>query len=373
MLDSRLGLESSGLVPDSADAGTTPVPRTEIELLAPILDALPAGVLLIGRDERVLYATPKAAAILGSSRAELEGQALERVLAALSELASTPPDASSGQRFVLKGKKGNVIGFRIGALSPEVAAPGGPAYTILFQDITAVEKLREERNRLLRLAAVGEILPAVLHEIKNPLAAITTAVEVLLEEVAETHIQRELSAVLGEVRRIKLALEGIGIFRQELHSVRRSAVDKALREAFLVIEPQMKAKRIRGTLNVPDLPLLPLDSAVLRAFLFNLVTNAIHACEPGGSIDVTVSLPRREDLEMVVRDSGSGMTPEVLARCQELFFTTKSNGSGIGLALCTSVAESAGGRIVIESSPGAGTTVRVVLPLLAPRPSPSAP
>ncbi|MCC6129908.1 MAG: hypothetical protein IT186_08255 [Acidobacteria bacterium] len=373
MLGSRLGTDSDGVVSDSAGADDLLASRTNLEGLAPVLDAIPAGVLLVGRDERVLHATPKAVAILGSSRPELEGQPLERVLAALSELTSTPPDASTGQRFALKGKKGNVIGFRIGAVSPEMTTASGPAYTILFQDITAVEKLREERNQLLRLAAVGEILPAVLHEIKNPLAAITTAVEVLFEEVAENHIRRELSAVLGEVRRIKLALEGIGIFRQELHSVRRSAVDRALREAFLVIEPQMKAKGIRGTLNVPDLPLLPLDSAVVRAFLFNLVTNSIHACEPGDSIDVTVSLPRGGDLEMVVRDSGCGMTPEVLSRCQELFFTTKSNGSGIGLALCTSVAESAGGRIAVESAPGAGTTVKVVLPLLAPRPSPAAP
>ncbi len=337
---------------------------------APVLDALPIGVLLVGEGERILHATPRALGILGTALPDLKGKCLDKVLASLSELRARPTDESSaGQRFALRNKKGSVIGFRIGEIDPAVIACGGPAFVIVFQDITEVERLREERNRLLRLAAVGESLPAVLHEIRNPLAAITTAVEVLLEEVNEAYFHRELSAILGEVRRIKLALEGIGIFRQEVHSMKRSAIDRAIREAFLVIEPQMKAKGIRGRLRVPDLPLLPLDSAVLRAFLFNLVTNAIHACDSGDTIDVSLSIQGNTSLEFVVTDSGSGMTPDVLARCKELFFTTKSNGSGIGLALCASVAESVGGQVLITSAPGAGTSVRVVLPLVSTRPA----
>ncbi len=206
----------------------------------------------------------------------------------------------------------------------------------------------------------------MLHEIKNPLAAITTAVEVLLEEVDEGHLRTELTAVLGEVRRIKLALEGIGLFRTELHSTRRSAVDRSLREAFLVIEPQLRAKGIQGLLRVPDLPPLLLDSSVVRAFFFNLVTNAIHACEPGAEITASARLDG-ETFELVVKDTGCGMSPEVLARCRELFYTTKSNGSGIGLALCASVAEGAGGELAIASRPGAGTTVTVRLPVRADR------
>ena len=104
---------------------------------------------------------------------------------------------------------------------------------------------------------------------------------------------------------------------------------------------------------------------MIRAIVFNLVTNSIYACREGDSITVAARLTRLgKDLVLTVADTGSGMTPEVLSRCKELFFTTRPNGSGIGLALCQSVIEKIGGDLSIRSEVGRGTVVTATLPIL---------
>jgi signal transduction histidine kinase len=155
---------------------------------------------------------------------------------------------------------------------------------------------------------------------------------------------------------------------------RASPIDRALREAFLVIEPQFRSKGITADVRLPDLPLLELDVAVVRAFLFNLLSNAVQACSPGDRIRVEARLhTETHELELVVADTGCGMSPETLNRCRELFFTTKSNGSGIGLALVVTTIERAGGIVTIDSELGKGTTVTLRMPILnassSPRPA----
>lgn len=326
-----------------------------------LFDQVPTALLLVDGTERVFLANRRAARILGRDAAALEGQRLDEVLGPLDLPRAGESESSPyGREASPPGRPELVIGYSASPLSGD----GHDGWAIVFQDITPLERLRQERDRLLQLAAVGETLPAVLHEIKNPLAAVTTAVEVLLEELEEGHARRELRAVLGEVRRMKLALEGVGLFRNDLRAPRLAVVDNALREAWLVVEPQLRAKGVQGELRVAALPPMPLDATVMRAFLFNLVTNALHACESGDRI--TVSAARLEDggvLELAVEDTGCGMTPEVLARCRELFFTTKSNGSGIGLALCHGVVTRAGGSLEIDSEPGRGTRVALRIPV----------
>jgi signal transduction histidine kinase len=331
-----------------------------------LIDGLPTGVLVTDAEGLILHANPRATEILSESLVALLGAPIHCVLAPIEELLKlAEEDSSHAGELVRVGYGASTIGFRVGTLEP---GPSDSArYEIVFQEIGTLHRLREERDRLLKLAAVGEVLPALLHEIKNPLAGITTTVEVLLEDVPEGHVKRELVAVLGEVRRIKLTLEGIGVFSHQLHSPRRAPVHKALREAFIVVESQMRAKGIRGIPRIPDLAPLPMDVAVMRAFLFNLATNAVHACSAGDEIVVSLRLLEEGTvLELSVSDTGCGMVPGVLARCRELFFTTKSNGSGIGLALCGRMAEQSGGSMQIESQEGQGTTVTMRLPVGAP-------
>ncbi len=224
------------------------------------------------------------------------------------------------------------------------------------------ERMGEAGDRLLQVAAVGDAMPTVLHEIKNPLAAINAALEVLIEEQAGSPIATELHAVLQEVRRLSLTVDGVGRLGHSLLSTQLAAIDQCCREAFTVLTRMGHDKGLSMRCDVPTLPLLAIDTGGCRALVFNLVMNAIRACSPGQSIALRLE-HEPGMLRLVVTDTGAGMAPDVLARCRELFFTTRAGGSGIGLALCQSLAESAKGKLEICSLAGAGTTVTVTVPL----------
>lgn len=352
--------------------------RIEVDgclLSTELLEHLPAGILVLDAERRVSQANLRAVAVLGRPLSSLVSLPLAEVLPELAEKLGepgTPVPEDDRLRASVVRPDGRVVS--VGFRGSDIVVDGVATTVLLFQDLTGFDALRRERDRLLQLATVGEVLPAILHELKNPLAAVTTAVEVLLEEVPEGHVQAELHAILTEVRRMRLSFDGIGLINHGLRSERHSAVDFALIEAFRILEPQMRAKGMRCGCDAPAMPLLPFDPAVLRAVLFNLLTNSIYACARGASIEVEARLRAPGPVfELTVTDSGSGMPPDVLARCRELFFTTKPSGSGIGLALCESVVSGAGGRMEIESTEGHGTAVRVTVPVVPPAPSKASP
>jgi signal transduction histidine kinase len=330
------------------------------------LRSLGAG-LLIADGGRVVFANESAGEALGIDPPLLHGRRLQEVLPGCpSETAPAP--GTDGERSTCRIRRpdGKEAVLTIqGVEVPDRRYPGrSPYLVVLLRDSSQTETLRAERDRLVRLAAVGEVLPSILHELKNPLAAVSTTVEVLLEEVGEGPVQEQLHAVLSEVRRMKLTFEGIGLANQGLRSARMCAVDFAIIEAFRVLAAPARNKGIETRTEVPSLPTLPFNDAVIRAIVFNLVTNSIYACREGDSITVTARLTRLgRDLVMTVADTGCGMTPEVLSRCKELFFTTRPNGSGIGLALCQSVIEKIGGELAIRSEEGRGTVVAATLPI----------
>jgi signal transduction histidine kinase len=330
---------------------------------ASILDALGSGVLSIRDDGVIVRANAGAERILRRGQRELVGSAIGRVVAPLEVLehASFEPVTNRHELTIElgDGTQGS-IGF---ALSCFQASDGRPRYVLQFQDIAPVLELRKQRDRLLAMAALGDALPSVLHELRNPLAAITARLELMVEE-SEGQVQLDLHAVLTEVRRMSLGLDGVGGFLRSARATGLSAIDLAVQEACRVLEPVAERNGVRLESRGPALPLLPIDRGVMSGIVFNLVKNSIDASKPGGTVRVEARLDRAPDTFVLrVEDDGSGMSPEVIERCTELFYTRKDKGSGIGLALCRRVAESSGGRLEVESELGRGTVVTVHIPV----------
>jgi signal transduction histidine kinase len=327
-----------------------------------VIAALPGALLgYHAGSGRIWLANPRAGELLERPATQLEGASVEELFAPLAWLAANCklPQPDRRRTIALPSGASLVAGFTLVGLDQDDRL-------LHFQDIGAWEQLRVERGRLLQLATVGSTLPALLHELKNPLAAITTTVEVLLEEVAQGPIQDQLHAVLSELRRIRLTIDGVGAVGQGLRATRFAAVDLACREAWGIMEARARQAGIHGRCRVEDLPLLPLDPSVMRAIVYNLVSNAIQACAPDDTVNLYVHLVEAgKVLELVVVDDGPGMTAETWARCTELFFTTRRNGSGIGLALVRGAVEEAGGRLSVESVPGFGTSVTARVPVAA--------
>jgi PAS domain S-box-containing protein len=325
------------------------------------LTAIGAGVLVVDGGGTILLANARAAAILARPEEQLVGRAIDEVVAPLARLTHDAPESRVEVEVERPGGDRAWLGATLAAF---VHDDGRPCYVCLFQDISTLRALRQERDRLQQIAALNVVLPALLHELRNPLAAVEALVEVLLED-ADGPLGDDLRAVQGEIQRMGLTLRGVGLLGRDLRTpLRYSDVQGPVHDTLRIMEA--RAARVRVTLRakVAELPPLPFDPAVVSAVVFNLVDNAVAACRPGGHVDVRLDVLGGM-VEIVVADDGSGMSPEVAARACELFFTTKPHGSGIGLALVTRSVHAGGGRVDITSSPGQGTRVEVRFPLEA--------
>jgi signal transduction histidine kinase len=333
---------------------------------ASILDALGSGVVSIRDDGVVVRANAGAERILRRAQSEMVGQPIEALVAPLAELEEASFEPVTGRHeltIALGDGTAGSIGF---ALSSFQASDGRARYVLQFQDIAPVLELRKQRDRLLAMAALGDALPSVLHELRNPLAAITARLELMVEE-SDGQLQLDLHAVLTEVRRMTLGLDGVGGFLRSARATGYTAIDLAVHEACRVLEPVAARVGVKLESRGPSLPLLPIDRGVMSGVVFNLVKNSIDASRDGGRVLVEATLDApREHFVLRVEDEGSGMSAEVVERCTELFYTRKDKGSGIGLALCKRVAESSGGRLEVESQLGRGTVVTVHIPVGAP-------
>ncbi len=338
-----------------------------------ILNSLNTGVIVCHHSGEISFANAYASKILKCPQKDITQSRMERMLLPIEDIieivqSNSQERSRQEKNILLQNGEEVTIGYHLSEVTIAAGNKGEHSqFVVTFQDITKWNALHRDRDRLLRIATVGDVLPTILHELKNPLAAITTAVEVLIEEVEEIPAKESkdlLQAILGEIRRMKLVFEGIGSSHRELSSSMEMVVDEAIREAVSVLKAKAKSVGISLCCVVENMPPLFLDTAVVRAILFNLLSNAIDACRSGDEITVKAEL--KDDprcFELVVKDTGCGMPESVQAHCTELFKTTKPNGSGIGLSLCQNTVAAAGGVLHIVSKVNRGTCITVTVPL----------
>lgn len=345
-----------------------PFPGAGIDLAWEALRAIPAPLLVVLEDGFVLLANNRFCELLERPASEIEGAPLETCLVPFDELLhpSSPGGSASKIRAVLPSGRRLFLTFSVSEISFLSHCEERSVYAIAFEDVTTSERIREEKDRLLQIATVHEVLPAILHEIKNPLAAIVTTAELLVEEAGCPDGRASAHAILSEARRMRRLLQGIGAAGGQLRTKERhSAVDYALREVGSMLRSKAESEGVRLQLRVPDMPLLPLDASVLAAIVHNLVTNAIQASAPSGEVEVVVMHDeRKQRLTLRVSDTGAGMAPEIVAECRKLFFTTKPKGTGIGLTLCDRAIRAAAGNMAIDSVPGGGTVITLRIPTI---------
>lgn len=341
-----------------------------------ILDVLRAGVLIVNREGQVVLANAAATLLLHRGMDEILQTPIGQLLAPFEELCVGLEMPSGRAEFAQVLPDGTEVCFGVSVSICDRLKHKEERWhlALLFQDITRWKKLREQNDRLLRMSTVSELLPTMLHELKNPLASIATSVQFLTEELAQEELSdtalrevltEDLQAIWSEVKRMELTLQGIGMAGRELRLGSPVPIQQALEQAMRILARQAHHRGLEVCEEIEVLPELPLAPAVLRAVMFNLVTNAIQACSTGDTITFRASF-KENIFTMTVADTGSGMTEETLTQCRELFFSTKPRGSGIGLALCHKVSREAGGALTIESARGEGTSVHFSIPCLAP-------
>ena len=336
------------------------------------IDCIPSGALVTDRDGVILGANEQAAALLRRGVDELRGLRLAQALPGLSRAVAHQPLHGRLREFELcvehAPQQVQRMWCSIASTVPSPRADDPHAdIVVCLRDIGAVIELREQRRRLMQLAGVRELLPTLLHELRNPLSSIQASVELLLEDAQDPAIREELQAVYSEIGRLDLTLQGLGVAQRQIRSSRSHDLAAAITDTCRVMERLALRSKLTLSLDCSELVPLPFDPRAIQALVFNLVSNAIAACDAGAGVEVRACLERNGGVFLLeVRDTGRGMPPEVVGRCTELFYTTKARGSGIGLALCQRATDSVFGALTINSRVGVGTTVSLRLPLEEP-------
>ena len=330
-----------------------------------ILDALPKPTLIISEDGRVHYGNREAELLFALERSDLAQASCTDLLGAGLDLPTLFERAQSQSMVPARLPNGCRVTLEVDLSQvPETTSESASQrlWVLSIRDISAFDKLKQERDRLLRLASAGAQMPTLLHELRKPLANLSAVLEGV-EMVGGPPDPKLVQALLVETRRMSLMIETTGASVRALRTRCRCRVDQDLRECRSLLARVAWRRGVALDWVVDDMPSLPLDPGVLRSILCNLIANALDACEPGDRIEVRAEV--RDDgagntsFEMMVRDSGAGMSEETLRRCTEPFYSTKTGGSGIGLALCRDILEGGGGRLEIESTPQHGTPVHV--------------
>ena len=268
-----------------------------------------------------------------------------------------------------------------GDLSARVQASGTDELGVLARTFNEmVERLGESRalEERLRVAerstAMGRFASALAHEIRNPLNSISLAIDHLRsrlapeDEARQREFQALMSTLKSEVTRLNRLLGDFLSSGQPARlDPRPCDVGAVLRETATLVEHKAREQGIHVAVDVADgLPSTAADPELLKTCLLNLVLNAFDAMPGGGFVSLSAHLEGPSEARTIalqVSDTGAGMTPDAAASAFEPYFSTKEAGVGLGLALVRRIVEGHGGRVALDSAPGEGTSVRILLPV----------
>lgn len=245
---------------------------------------------------------------------------------------------------------------------------GEVVVVVVIQDFTEKAALEADLRRRDRLTAMGALASGVAHEVRNPLNAISVIVQRLEREFAPTSGQEEYGqltrVVRDEVRRVNgIIVEFLDLARPPQLQIRQVELKSLLEKAAQVIAPQVAAKGlqlVRSRFEAEGV-VVPADPDQLQQALLNLLTNAVEATTDG-RVEIEARLTESGDVQIEVADTGTGIPPENIERIFDLYFTTKPEGTGLGLGLVHRIITEHGGRLDVQSQPGHGTRITLQLP-----------
>jgi two-component system, NtrC family, sensor histidine kinase HydH len=303
--------------------------------------------------------------ISAATRFGLVGTAIFSVLACLDNASfilligegKTMPWEPQGREFSLRLIILIVVGFLVNQL-----AEASRRETRRFQETAAkLETAEAQVRRSERLAALGQLTAGLAHELRNPLGTMKTSAELLARNVSkENPIAQEMASYIStEVDRTNSLITRFLDFARPQH-LRLEPTDIAtILDRAIASLPGVEIYKNYS----PGIPPVKADAELLERVFSNLILNAAQASPEGGVVTVKTQLLDDNKVEVAVIDRGSGIEAKNLESIFNPFFTTKPEGVGLGLAICSKIVDEHGGHVTVESTAGEGSVFRVILPL----------
>jgi len=338
-----------------------------------ILDTATDAIISIDSEHKIVVFNNAAQQIFGFSRHEVMGKDLNMLI---------PPQYGDHSRFVkrfLETRTPKIIGKTLSLTAfrkngAEFPIDLGLSYhemereitfTAIIRDTSTQKQLEKKLLQSERLAAVGQTVAHVAHEIKNPLMIIGGFSHQIKDSLTDDKAVQKVGMILDEVSRLERLVASLGDFTKVYSLVKRPAdINSVIQDVLKIMSGiYSSGKHCFKTNLASDLSEINCDPDKLKQVFINVITNGIEAMEDGGTITIRTK-KLSNNTEIRISDEGIGIREEDLLHIFEPFFTTRDRGSGLGLAISYKVVEAHKGEIWADSEPGQGTTFVVKLPLL---------
>ncbi len=246
-----------------------------------------------------------------------------------------------------------------------MALQNAATYAQLQENVNLLKQVQEQLIQAERLSAIGEMTAKVAHEIRNPLVTIGGFARSVLKSLPPESTQaRKCEIIVGETLRLEEILGSLLDYsRQAELKLEPCRLEEIIGQACSLLRSELRKNRVRVDRDIQkELPELSLDVHKIEQVLINLLKNAMEAMPDGGVIKLSAQQQGRF-VSLNVQDTGEGMSPDIVKNVFNPFFTTRSEGFGLGLAISRTYVYDHGGNISVDSQPGRGTSFNILLPL----------
>jgi len=348
---------------------------TSEEYIKNIINSISSGVIALDSDLKITYYNDVVKELFGALDLRIDAY-LRHALPALENETIKKEITNifaKRQQFVIERislpKDERTLILRISGF-PMMRENKVTGVTLLINDITSEERLRAQMADYEKLSALSQLALGAAHEINNPLLGITSYIELAIEDEIDVEKKTQARQVLDSAYRISETIRGLLNFaRPSPPTFTKININKLISETLSFLNHQPLFKKIKITKALTDsIPQITADANQIRQVLINIFLNAAQATPNGGIITVATQKVKFEDyVEILVKDTGLGISKENLKRVFDPFFTTKKGeGTGLGLSISYSYVKSHNGQITIHSTINEGTEVKIQLPIRQP-------
>ena len=316
--------------------------------LRALIDAIPGGVVVLDPQGLVVETNAAAATLLGKP---LNQQPWREVVSRvfLAELDQGELKTEDGRQFSISTRP---LGYE-------------PGQILLLSDVTQTRQLQRAAQQNLHLMTMGKMMASLAHQIRTPLASSMLYLSQLVEGDMEAETSQAFSEkALARIKHIEKMINDMLVFAHGgQFNMSQFSVSELMQDLQDQLQPQIDQRNAQLIINGGDISArLRGNKDALLGALGNLCMNALDAADQQAEIRIRISLNLRGMLSIMVQDNGCGMDISTRKHLFDPFFSTKVDGTGLGLAVVKSVIESHQGRIAVASRPGRGTRFRIFLP-----------
>jgi len=325
------------------------------------------GLMLFTRDSRVVLVSASVERFLGRPRGEMLGRPASEVFSSGSSLGALLLEAFERKRPLMQREVDSATGRRVQLSLDFIQEKSTQIGALLIiRDTESVRRLEDEIEMSRRLSASGRLTRGVAHEVKNPINAIVLHLHLLQNKLQQMDpgTRRHVDIIGSEIHRLDRVVQILVDFtRPRDLKLEEVELSRLLEEVASLAAPDAAQRGVSVSRNFPEYPLVvKADLDFMKQAILNVVLNGIQAMNEGGQLIISV----RRDQGMVlteIQDTGGGIPKDVQEKIFELYFTTKKDGSGIGLAQTYQVMQWHYGTVDFESVEGRGTIFRLRMPL----------